>query len=386
MRLTSRGVGLLASAGVMLLAAALFGIQELYAIAVAIAALVAGAAVWTRAVRWDLRTSRALTPSRLQAGSEAVVELSVHNASARRSPIVALRDRVDGRRSSVTLALGPLDPQTEAQTSYRVPAPVRGIFAIGPLDVELADPFGLVAASRPGVRASALVVHPRVVDLTAPGRSTGPELDALDSWATVRPAEAELATIREYRTGDDLRRVHWASTARLAELMVRQEEAAVDGRLTVAVDLRQPAWAAGGLETALAAAASVLAATLRQGIEGRLVTSIGATTGFGTGAGHRAAALDLLAAATTSPADRQVERLRAACAAGPAVLITTDLEPGRQVLASLTATRSLTAVLVRPDGAPGGVAAAPDTGPRVLVIDTVDALARQWRAGRVPGP
>lgn len=385
MRLTSRGVGLLATAAVLLMAAALFGIEELYAVAVACLVLVAGAAVWVRARRWELQTTRALVPPRVPAGSDTLVELVVHNAGRRRSPTVALRDRVERGRSSVKLALAPLEPDASVRTSYRLPAPLRGVFDVGPLEIELADPFGLLATRRPGVEASALLVHPRLVDLAGAQRSAGSELDAVDS-RVARAAGHELATIREYRTGDDLRRVHWASTARLAELMVRQDEAPFEGRVTVAVDLRQQAWAGGGLETALSAAGSVLVAALRQGVEARLVTSAGAATAFGTGPGHRAAALDLLAAAATVRTAQQADRLTQACAAGPAVVVTAAGEPGRQLLTSLAGTAgTLTAIMVRPDRGDGRRDAAAVAGTRVLAIDTAEALARQWRSWAEPG-
>jgi uncharacterized protein (DUF58 family) len=376
-RLTTRGVGLLATGVVLLLGAALVGVQELYAVALAAAVLVAGAAGWVRWSRPELRTSRALAPARVPAGGEVHVELAVHNEGRRCSAVVALRDRIDDGRSSVTLALAPLAPGASARTSYRIPCPVRGVFEVGPLEVELADPFGLVSTSRPGAEPSPLVVHPRLVDLRAPERATGTELDAAGTWAAARATGGELATIREYRTGDDLRRVHWPSTARLAELMVRQDEAPVEGRLTVAVDLRQQAWAGGGLELALSVAASVLVTALGQGVEARLVTSAGKATPFGLGPDQRAQILDLLAAARPARSAGQAARLISACTAGPTVLVTAADEAGWQMAASASVTgRSLTTVLVRPErgGAPPVAA-----GPRTLVVDSLEALVRQWR-------
>ena len=347
-------------------AGVLFGIQELYALAAAALVVVGASVLWVRRARWDLRSARSVSPTRIPAGTEAVVELAVHNRTDQRSPIVGLRDRFDGGRSSIALAVAPLEPGETVRTSYRVAAPARGIFEVGPLEIELADPFGLVAVARPGAEASPLIVHPRLVDLAVPTRSAGVEIDAGDTWATSRSTGGELASVREYRTGDDLRRVHWASTARLGELMVRQDEAPVDGQLTVALDLRQEAWADGGLETALSAAGSMLLAALQQQVDTRLVTSRGPATDFGTGPAHRAAVLDLLAAAEAAPGDRQDERLVAACSAGPTLLITTAGTPGRELLAPSSARvpSALTVVLVQPDRGPPDRRCPRATGPR----------------------
>ncbi|HWU20352.1 MAG TPA: DUF58 domain-containing protein, partial [Nocardioides sp.] len=90
---------------------------------------------------------------------------------------------------------------------------------------------------------------------------------------------AEDATVREYRRGDDLRRVHWRSSARVGELMVRREEHPWEARATVLVDDRESAHAGHGptssLETAVVIAASVAEHLDQRGYAVRLATSAG---------------------------------------------------------------------------------------------------------------
>ena len=88
------------------------------------------------------------------------------------------------------------------------------------------------------------------------------------------------AGTREYRQGDDLRRVHWRSTARLGQLMVRREEQPWQARCTVLLDTRSTAHGGEGpgssFEWAVSAAASVAVHLVRHGYFVRLVTDTGA--------------------------------------------------------------------------------------------------------------
>ena len=87
---------------------------------------------------------------------------------------------------------------------------------------------------------------------------------------------AEDVTVREYRLGDDLRRVHWRSTARTGELMVRREEQPWQSRATVLLDSRLVAHEGSGpgssLEWAVTAAASIAVHLARTGFAVRLLT------------------------------------------------------------------------------------------------------------------
>ena len=90
---------------------------------------------------------------------------------------------------------------------------------------------------------------------------------------------AEDVTVREYRRGDDLRRVHWRSSAHAGELMVRREEQPWQSRATLFVDNRKIAHrgtgAASSLEHAVSIAASVAVHLVQRGFSVRLVTAAG---------------------------------------------------------------------------------------------------------------
>jgi len=124
-----------------------------------------------------------------------------------------------------------------------------------------------------------LTVTPRTVPLPhipLGGAWTGSGDNRPRAFAT---GSAEDVTVREYRRGDDLRRVHWRSSARVGELMVRREEQPWQSRATLFLDNRLRAHrgqgVASSLEAAVSAAASIAVHLSHRGFTVRLVTATG---------------------------------------------------------------------------------------------------------------
>jgi uncharacterized protein (DUF58 family) len=156
---------------------------------------------------------------------------------------------------------------------------VRGRFEIGPMSVRVTDPFGLIELGRTFRTTAPLVVTPRTVPLPSiplGGAWTGSGDNRPRAFAT---GSAEDVTVREYRRGDDLRRVHWRSSARVGELMVRREEQPWQARATLLLDTRLRAHrgtgAASSFEAAVSAAASIAVHLSERGFTLRLVTAAG---------------------------------------------------------------------------------------------------------------
>jgi len=127
--------------------------------------------------------------------------------------------------------------------------------------VRTTDPFGLVRLDRRFVATSEVMITPQVFPLPAMRAAGG-----AGSAGEARPHRIGVvgqddALVREYRQGDDVRRIHWRSTARLGDLMVRREEQAWDPSASIILDSRARAHAGPGmhssLEWAISAAASV---------------------------------------------------------------------------------------------------------------------------------
>jgi hypothetical protein len=102
-------------------------------------------------------------------------------------------------------------------------------------------------------------------------------------------------TIREYRLGDDLRRIHWPSSARVDELMVRREEQQWQSRCTLLIDNRRISHRGYGadssMETAVRAAASIVRSLTAADFEVRLVSATGESSSHGWHQGARGATL-----------------------------------------------------------------------------------------------
>ena len=149
----------------------------------------------------------------------------------------------------------------------------------------MADAFGLVRLGRLVALPGTLVVPPAITPLpwTAFG---GTWLKADGSRASTAAAAGEDDVVpRAYRDGDELRRVHWRSSARYGELMVRREEQRWRNRATLFLDTRGGAHAGRGpsssFEYAVSAAASIGVHLAREGISGDFVTDAGLVSAEG---------------------------------------------------------------------------------------------------------
>ncbi len=147
------------------------------------------------------------------------------------------------------------------------------------MTVRVVDPFGLVELGRAFQTTVPLTVTPRTVPLPSiplGGAWTGSGDNRPRAFAT---GSAEDVTVREYRRGDDLRRVHWRSSARVGELMVRREEQPWQSRATLFLDNRMRSHRGQGIASSLEAAVSVAASIAvhlsHRGFTVRLVTAVG---------------------------------------------------------------------------------------------------------------
>jgi uncharacterized protein (DUF58 family) len=253
---------------------------------------------WVLVTRPKLEVTRQVRPSRVSVGSNSRVELAITNVGTRRSPVMCVKDPVSGTAGAEIL-LAPLAPGEQVASAYHLPTSSRGLLQVGPLDAVGMDPFGLTRFARRGAGLVEVTVLPRVDPIAPPPSAAGddPHGGEPRTHRAGRSGE-EFHALRPYVVGDDLRRVHWASTARTGDLMVRHDETPWQGRTTVLVDLR----ATDELfEQAVSAAASVLASAWRRGDQVRLVTSAGTDSGYGTSHAHVDAAMEHLALVETTP-------------------------------------------------------------------------------------
>lgn len=216
--------------------------------------------------------SRLVHPPRVHAGHAARVMLRVGNSSSLWPvPSVALADTVPVLLGEEPrFDVGHLGARSVRDVSYLVRPQVRGRYPIGPLRVVLGDPLGCVRVTREVDAPVSLLVTPRTLPLSPMGVRGGPQGEHAPMRTTSGVGEQDPVP-REYRYGDELRRVHWRSTAKHGELMVRREEQQRREHSALLLDTRVGAHrgdqADSSLETAVTAAASVAVRSLEDGHE-----------------------------------------------------------------------------------------------------------------------
>jgi uncharacterized protein (DUF58 family) len=278
--LTVRGRAFLAAGITAILCAVVLGQSSLTRVGVLVLALPLVTAALIARSRYRLALVRTVTPQLVAAGQPARVELTLTNEGRTPSGVLLLEDHVPyvlGTRPRFVLE--GIGHGWRRTVTYQVRSDVRGRFEIGPMTVRVSDPFGLVELGRSFRTTVPLTVTPRTVPLpTIPlgGAWTGSGDNRPRAFAT---GSAEDVTVREYRRGDDLRRVHWRSSARVGELMVRREEQPWQSRATLFLDNRLLAHRGQGiassLEAAVSAAASIAVHLSHRGFTVRLVTATG---------------------------------------------------------------------------------------------------------------
>ncbi len=240
------------------------------------------------------------------------------------SRMVLLQDRVwplsaqQPPASAPPLLFWRLPAGQEVRQAYRCRLGQRGLYQLGPARLTCGFPLGLVRSLRRDHRTDQLVVLPR------PGQLT-------DAWARLYQEvhfgsrashhkhgvlEGDFHSLREWRSGDSQRRIHWRTTARRGKPVVRQYEQQRDDDLVVLVDMWHPPAATPHdldiVEQAVAFAATIVTDICRRG-NSRLYIGVSGTDpavhGGPAGTGLMGELLEQLALATADPADRLAELL-----------------------------------------------------------------------------
>lgn len=317
--------------------------------------------------------TRRLVPSQVQIEQPATVELTVANPSRVRSPVLAAEENIDlvlGDRPRWVIP--PLRRGSAHTVAYEVSSPVRGRHRLGPLSLGVSDPFGLTDRLVTLRSSTEILVLPRVVSLGSGGAGArGVGSDGTIPHMVALHGEDDIA-VRDYRDGDDLRRVHWPATARTGSLMVRQEDRPAMRRAVVIMDSRESVHGptvSPSLEWAVTMAASIVAHCERLNYAVHLVTA-SPRPGIGRETNRLSTSLEALALVTPGPDEDLAGVLHTA---GPVV------GAGGLVIAILGACTDETAGAVASLRAPGG------TGSAVIVDRTTMSTApKTLRSGAGP--
>src|SRR5919198_611442 len=260
--LTPRGRVVLALGFGVYLAAWAFGSKPLDPVAVGLLLATLVAWAWVRLADRPFAVRRGWGDREHVEGDDVPVVVELEPTGAVLPASVTLVERVGrlgeqrhvlnryGRRLSVRYVLEHLP---------------RGRYAFADVRAELGDPFGLECATVELPVPGALLVYPRLVRLERLFSEAGARSHDGRRLLLRRPSGFELHSVREYEQGESLRRVHWPSTARRSQLMVKELEDAPRDEIAVLLDGDASAVVGGSFDTQVRATGSILRAHVRRG-------------------------------------------------------------------------------------------------------------------------
>lgn len=223
----------------------------------------------------------AIAPPRVERLSETVVRIDVEAARAHRR---GLRLRSSGASYPVVW------DATGVHADVPVPTQRRGPVSLGPWVLERVDPWGLMRRRVGEVDGVALLVVPRVRPVSLAALPSA----LADFGGSAEMGTTTFATLREYVIGDELRHVHWRSSAKTGKLMMRQYVDITRPRITLVLVAEDRAYtSADEFEEAVDFIASLAAVASSSGLDVEVVTTAGERASHG--GGRSTAVLDLLA-------------------------------------------------------------------------------------------
>ncbi len=234
--------------------------DELVALGLGGLVLVVVALAWGT-YRPRVEVTRTIHPDRVTVGEPAIGVLTVRNPGRRSSPPPVAFETYG--RATLEVAVPRLAPGVARDTPYELPTQRRGVIDVGPLLLRRSDPFGLVTSGKNYGAVDTLWVHPRVHTVGALPSGRSRDLDGPTSDTAPQGGMA-FHTLREYVHGDDLRQIHWRSSARTGTLMVRHMVDSSQPVTTVVLDTRKDRYEREHFELAVEAAASIVVACRRQ--------------------------------------------------------------------------------------------------------------------------
>ena len=241
--------------------------------------------------------ARVLAPPRVERLSDTAVRVDVEAARAHRR---GLRLRASDSSHPV------LWDASGVHADIPVPTKRRGPVSLGPWVLERVDPWGLLRRRVGEVEGVALLVVPRVRPVSLAALPSA----LADFGGSAEMGTTTFATLREYVIGDELRHVHWRSSAKTGKLMMRQYVDITRPRITlVLVDEERAYTSVDEFEEAVDFIASLAAVASSSGLDVEVVTTSGERASHG--GGRSTAVLDLLALVERGASGVDTRQLRA---------------------------------------------------------------------------
>jgi uncharacterized protein (DUF58 family) len=269
--MTPRGRAVLVLGLVVYVAAWVFGSRPLYPVAIGLVFAVVLASGWIRLASRPPHVRRHGAARDVVEGDDVRVELEVQSTSTLPPPTLVAHER-PGRLGERRVELRRVGRRRYG-AGYELERVPRGRYAFDAVRLTIEDPFALARAEVVQGEPQALVVYPRLVSLDRLFSEGGAHAQEGRRLLLQRPTGFELHSVRDYVHGDSLRKVHWRSTARRGQLMVKELEDAPRDEVAVLLDGDETAVVGESFEVAVRAAGSILQAHHRRGRRCALVVN-----------------------------------------------------------------------------------------------------------------
>jgi uncharacterized protein (DUF58 family) len=202
-----------------------------------------------------LALDRAVEPPRVEKGTPAVAVVHVTNLSRRTLSPLAIEQRLGD--TPIRAVLPRLRRGEQGLQTYRIPTSQRGVYEIGPVEIPRADPFGLCRTVQRMGSPQLIAVHPRLLGMHPLPTGISRNLEGPSSDASPQ-GSVTFHRLREYVVGDDLRTVHWPSTAHVGKLVVRHNVDTAQPYTVILTDLNPDRYSAETFEEAIDVTASLV--------------------------------------------------------------------------------------------------------------------------------
>ena len=264
--MTRRGRALLGLGLLTYVVARAFGSKPLYPVALGLLFVPLVAWLWVRLAQGPMRLHRTIDTGERLEGDDVYVELRLEHTAHVPSPSLVLVENVSrlGERRT------PLEAKHGCYTLSKLR---RGRYSFRDVRAVLEDAFGLQRAEISLAAPWALLVHPRLVELDRLFSEGGTYAQDGRRLLLRRPSGFDLHSVREYEQGESLRKVHWRSTAKRGELMVKELEDAPRDEVAILLDGESGAVVGESFDVQVRAAGSLLLAQARRGRRALLVVN-----------------------------------------------------------------------------------------------------------------
>jgi uncharacterized protein (DUF58 family) len=240
----------------------LFGAKALYPVATGLVLAAAAARSWVGLAAAPIQLRRRAGKRALLEGEDVWVTLEARPESRVPPPALAVTERFPRFGEQTTELRRAGRAYRGTYVLERVP---RGRYVVEHVHATIDDPFGLARAEVKLQAGGALLVYPRLVALDRLFSESGAHAQDGRRLLLRRPSGFDLHSVREYEQGESLRKVHWRTTARRGQLMVKELEDAPRDEIAVILDADGSAVAGDSFDVQVRAAGSILRAHAAHG-------------------------------------------------------------------------------------------------------------------------